>query len=149
MSEKEHQNQHHFKRQVKKWAEYGIEYTPDMKGKSLQKELKKRGMTLADKIPDIAEDTTAIREGMATKGEHNKTNNMLVALCRKQGIEMEPDEPEPKKVEPKKVEPKEPKEPMKIEAKEPEKEEAKEPEEKEEAKEVEPQEPKDSMEIEA
>ena len=92
-----------------------------MKGKSLQRELKKNGMTLVDKIPEVADDTAAIRKGMATTGEQRKTNTMLAAICRKQRIEMEPDEPEPTEVapEPKEAEPKKP-ESKKPESKKPE-----------------------------
>ena len=52
----EYQKQLHFSREVAKWAKYGLEYTSDMKGKSLQRELKKQGLSLADQIPDIADD---------------------------------------------------------------------------------------------
>ena len=68
-NKKDYMDKFHFDRRVKQWARYGLVYTNDMKGKSLQKELKKHGMTLADMIPEIADDTAAIRKDMATSGE--------------------------------------------------------------------------------
>ena len=81
---KQYNDEYYYNKLKARYAEYGIEWTPDMKGKSLQSELKKRGKTLSDKIPDIAEGVKKITENMATKNKQDKTHAVAVLICSPQ-----------------------------------------------------------------
>ena len=103
---KEYKDEWYLNKVKAQWKEHGLEWTPDMKGKSLQKELKKRGMpTLIDKIPDINDGVNELKKdmnknmaNMATKkGQEKDRRSMkkmamnLIKLGRDRGIAMEID----------------------------------------------------------
>ena len=91
-SRKEYHDNYHQKKTQALWKAHGIDWTPEMKGKSLQRELKKRdGPTLIDKIPEIQDDLKDIKGKMATAKEQRKQTRMLKSVLESCGCEIPPE----------------------------------------------------------